>query len=108
MNQSVLRAIPSVDKILQALGDSGLPRPIVLAVVRRELEKIRKHKTISSFDGVLSLVRTALGVLRASRIQPVINGTGILIHTNFGRAPLGAAVIGRIVQSAKPRIRVHQ
>ncbi len=31
--------------------------------------------------------------MRASRIRPLINGTGILIHTNFGRAPLGPAVI---------------
>ena len=37
--------------------------------------------------------RAALRELRASRIQPVINGTGIIIHTNFGRAPLGSAVI---------------
>jgi L-seryl-tRNA(Ser) seleniumtransferase len=38
-------------------------------------------------------VRSALGIVRASRIQPVINGTGILVHTNFGRAPLGPAVM---------------
>jgi L-seryl-tRNA(Ser) seleniumtransferase len=31
--------------------------------------------------------------LRLSRIQPVINGTGILVHTNLGRAPLGLAVV---------------
>src|SRR5204863_2175325 len=31
--------------------------------------------------------------LRSARIQPVINGTGVLIHTNLGRAPLGAQVI---------------
>jgi L-seryl-tRNA(Ser) seleniumtransferase len=93
MNRSPLRAIPSVDRILLALGDIGLPRPIVLAVVRRELDSIRKHKTALNFDGVLARVRVALRELRASRIQPVINGTGILIHTNFGRAPLGVAVI---------------
>jgi len=93
MKRSVLRAIPSVDKILQALGDAGVPRPVVLAVVRRELDFIRKEKTALNFDGVLSRLRAALGELRASRIQPVINGTGILVHTNFGRAPLGAAVM---------------
>jgi hypothetical protein len=35
MKPSRLRAIPSVDKVLQALGDTGLPRPIVLDIVRR-------------------------------------------------------------------------
>lgn len=42
---------------------------------------------------MLSCFRSALGALSASRIQPVINGTGILVHTNFGRAPLGPAVM---------------
>src|SRR5207249_822223 len=31
--------------------------------------------------------------LQLAKIQPVINGTGIVIHTNFGRAPLGPAII---------------
>ena len=36
MNRSFLRTIPSVEKVLQAVGDNGFPRPVVLAVVRRE------------------------------------------------------------------------
>ena len=92
MNQASLRAIPSVDKILQALGDGGLPAAIVVDVIRRELSALRKGKTIPVFDEILSRLRAVLRELRASRIQPVINGTGIVIHTNFGRAPLGAAV----------------
>ena len=93
MKQSQLRAIPAVEKVLQALGDTELPRPIVLGVVRRELAALRKQKSIPAFDGVLASVRDALRDLRASRIRPLINGTGILIHTNFGRAPLGPSVI---------------
>ena len=46
MKPSRLRAIPSVDKVLQALGDTGLPRPIVVDVVRRELKALRAQKTI--------------------------------------------------------------
>jgi len=93
MKQSQLRAIPAVEKVLQALGDTDLPRPIVLGVVRRELAALRKQKAIPAFDAVLASVRDALRELRASRIRPLINGTGILIHTNFGRAPLGQSVI---------------
>ena len=93
MKRSGLRGIPSVDKLAQALGDTGLPRPTVVAVIRRELAALRKQGTIPGFEDVLSRVRSALGVLSASRIQPVINGTGILVHTNFGRAPLGPAVM---------------
>ena len=91
MKQSQLRAIPAVEKVLQALGDAGLPRPMVVGVVRRELAALRKQKSIPGFDAVLAAVRAALRDLRASRIRPLINGTGILIHTNFGRAPLRPA-----------------
>jgi L-seryl-tRNA(Ser) seleniumtransferase len=93
MKQSQLRAIPAVEKILQALGDMELPRPMVLAVVRRELAALRKAKRVPAFEAVLASVRGALRELHASRIRPLINGTGILIHTNFGRAPLGPDVI---------------
>jgi len=93
MKQSQLRAIPAVEKVLQALGDAGLPRPMVLAVVRRELGSLRKGKRIPEFDAVVASIRGALRELQSSRIRPLINGTGILIHTNFGRAPLGPGVI---------------
>jgi L-seryl-tRNA(Ser) seleniumtransferase len=93
MKQSQLRAIPAVEKVLQALGDAGLPRPMVVEVVRRELAALRKAKSVPEFDAVLDVMRAALLDLRSSRIRPLINGTGILIHTNFGRAPLGSHVI---------------
>jgi L-seryl-tRNA(Ser) seleniumtransferase len=90
-----LRAIPQVEKVLQQLGDTGLPRPIVVAVVRRELAGLRKRaaKTDIAPDAVVASIRSVLATLRAQRIQPVINGTGILVHTNFGRSPLGPRVL---------------
>lgn len=96
MKLSRLRAIPSVDKVLQALGDTGLPRPIVLDVVRRELQVLRARKTIPDLEAVVARIRAVVLDVRASRIQPVINGTGILVHTNFGRAPLGMDVIAAV------------
>jgi L-seryl-tRNA(Ser) seleniumtransferase len=91
--KSRLRAIPSVEKLLQALGNSDLPRPIVTALVRRELAALRKEKRVPQADVITQRLRAALDDLRLTKIQPVINGTGIVIHTNFGRAPLGPAVI---------------
>ena len=90
-----LRAIPQVEKVLQQLGDTGLPRPVVVAVIRRELATLRKTaaKTKIDPDAIVAALRSALATLRAQRIQPVINGTGILVHTNFGRAPLGPRVL---------------
>jgi len=93
MKRSGLRQIPSVDRLLRALGDLELPRPAVLDLIRRELAGLRRRKIVLPFDDLLSNIRSAANMLRAARIQPVINGTGIIIHTNFGRAPLGPAVI---------------
>ncbi|MEY2557287.1 MAG: L-seryl-tRNA(Ser) seleniumtransferase [Verrucomicrobiota bacterium] len=91
--KSRLRAIPSVEKLLQSLGNSDLPRPIVTALVRRELAALRKEKCVPQADVITQRLRAALDDLRLTKIQPVINGTGTVIHTNFGRAPLGPAVI---------------
>jgi L-seryl-tRNA(Ser) seleniumtransferase len=88
-----LRAIPSVDKLVESLGDLDLPRPVVVALVRRELSAMRAGKTVPDLASLLSQLRSSMDDLRLSRIQPVINGTGIVIHTNFGRAPLAAAAI---------------
>jgi L-seryl-tRNA(Ser) seleniumtransferase len=87
---SRLRAIPSVDKMLQALGDTRLPSPIVVDAVRRHLQTLRSQKTIPSADVIVAGIRADLQRLRASRITPVINATGVLVHTNLGRAPLSA------------------
>jgi L-seryl-tRNA(Ser) seleniumtransferase len=47
----------------------------------------------SPFPSILAQLRGALEAVRRSRIQPVINGTGVLVHTNLGRAPLAAPVL---------------
>lgn len=87
-----LRAVPAVEKVLQALGACELPRPLVVTTVRRELETFRKEKSIPDFDAAMARIREALNRVRRSRIQRVINGTGIIVHTNLGRSPLGPAV----------------
>jgi L-seryl-tRNA(Ser) seleniumtransferase len=82
------RQIPPVSKILEALGHSDLPRPVVVQIVRRKLSRIRKSSAFCEFESIVADLRRSLAELRASRLQSVINGTGIVIHTNFGRAPL--------------------
>src|SRR5258705_2458423 len=93
MKLSALRGIPSVDRLAQALGDTGLPYPVMVEAIRRELAALRKHGSVPPYEEILSRLRSTLLALSASRLQPLINGTGILVHTNFGRAPLGPAVM---------------
>jgi L-seryl-tRNA(Ser) seleniumtransferase len=87
------REIPAVNKVLEALGHYDLPRPMIVDLVRRELSKIRAKADLPDLESIVDLLRRSLGELHASRLQPVINGTGIVIHTNFGRAPLAPEAI---------------
>jgi L-seryl-tRNA(Ser) seleniumtransferase len=92
------REIPAVNKVLDALGEYDLPRPLVVDLVRRELSKIRSKSEILEFESIIEHVHRSLQLVRASRLQPVINGTGIVIHTNFGRAPLAPEAIRALTE----------
>jgi L-seryl-tRNA(Ser) seleniumtransferase len=91
-----LRAIPSVDQVIQGLGDVGLPRTVLVGKVRSELASLRRQRVIPGQVELLANLRRSLERFRHSRIQPVINGTGILIHTNLGRAPLSASAVAAV------------
>lgn len=82
------RQIPAVSKVLAAIGDYNLPRAFVVEIVRRELSPIRASSSVSEFDAIVARVRRSLDEFCSSRLQTVVNGTGIVLHTNFGRAPL--------------------
>jgi L-seryl-tRNA(Ser) seleniumtransferase len=93
------RAIPAVAKILEALeGDLNLPRPVALAIIRQDLSALRKSRAVPAFENVLAQIRHALDRHRHSRLQPVINGTGVVLHTNFGRATLAPTVALSVAQ----------
>ena len=83
-----LRAIPGVDTLLEAVADCSLPRPLVVNTIRAELAAIRKAKNIPDADAITETIRQRLDDLALSRLQPVINGTGVVVHTNLGRAPI--------------------
>ena len=87
-----------MEKVLRALGPLDVPRPAATAVVRRELAALRAGPAAEpvAFETVLRCVQGALDRLRAGRIGPVINGTGVLLHTNLGRAPLAAAAVAAV------------
>ncbi|HWY41462.1 MAG TPA: L-seryl-tRNA(Sec) selenium transferase [Chthoniobacterales bacterium] len=106
--KSSRRAIPAVSAVLESLGQVDLPRPLIVDLVRRELEQIRRGKKIPELTAIIGLVLAAIETLRASRIQPVINGTGVVIHTNLGRSPLpqGAAEVLRNIASAYNNIEL--
>ncbi len=88
-----LRSIPSVEKVLQSLENTDLPRPLVVATVRQELAAIRRSESVPESEDILNRISSALHELRQSRIQPVINATGVIVHTNLGRSPISADAV---------------
>jgi L-seryl-tRNA(Ser) seleniumtransferase len=88
-----LRRLPAVDRVLAALDDS--PSPIVTAAARRAVEdaraRVRAGADAPGLDDVLAAARRLVDTHRRVLLRPVINATGVLIHTNLGRIPLGDA-----------------
>ncbi len=94
------RAIPAVGKVLDALADETLPRPLVTEIVRQYLAALRESENIPGLDAIVRALREQIEQLALTKLQPVINGTGIVLHTNLGRAPLGPTAVERIAQVA--------
>ncbi|MFT6179491.1 MAG: L-seryl-tRNA(Ser) seleniumtransferase [Paracoccaceae bacterium] len=90
---SKLAALPSVEKLASSLApEVGLPRPLVNLFVRREIDRFRQLLLADeehSREDIEKATRQGLIEFANSRLQPVINATGVLIHTNLGRSPLG-------------------
>ena len=79
------RHLPSVDQFVSDLGEWPLPRHQLVAVARRVIDAARQ---LDQPPDLASAARAELEGLIAARLQPVINATGVLLHTNLGRAPL--------------------
>ena len=87
------RSIPSVEKVLHALGPVCLPRNVVLHLARKEIVGLRRKHQSVAFEEVVERLRSVCDRLNRQQLRPVINGTGVILHTNLGRAPLGAKAI---------------
>ena len=109
MNPS-LRQIPPVHALLDAPAGRALlaqyPRPMVLTAVRAGLDDVRRQLRGNGAqphpflpDEFFAAVRRDLEDRDRSRLQRVINATGIIIHTNMGRAPLAAEAVEAVRRS---------
>lgn len=108
--QSLFSKIPAVDKLLHHLTESDslppLPLPLITELVRSKIESLREYlkqggDSIGEFEEIAAEVRGEVVALYQSRIHPVINGTGVILHTNLGRSPLSPRVVDKISEVGK-------
>ncbi|GAK56074.1 L-seryl-tRNA(Sec) selenium transferase [Candidatus Vecturithrix granuli] len=109
MNQHLLRQIPKVDDLLQNNAVLALleqhPRCIVVEAIREALEQFRQailQGALQEFPQQAMIEHIQTGVITRSQrhLKRVINGTGIIVHTNLGRSNLSQKAIEAVVETA--------
>jgi len=92
-----LRELPAVNEVLERLSPTlaRFPRGILVAEIRRALDELRAEIVAgrAAGCGVEERVTRALQALETPSLRHVINATGVVLHTNLGRAPLGALAV---------------
>ena len=105
-----LRSLPSVDRVLShaAIAALALPAELVTEAVRGEIGRLRAELLAAegdapapALDAIAESVAERLSELFTPSLRPIINATGVVIHTNLGRAPLSDAAIAAMQEAAR-------
>lgn len=108
---SALRLLPSVDQLLRHDDLQSLPRAILTRVVRGLVDELRQGALDGSLDkaqleqrcapqALVLTIRERCEAASRRRHERVYNGTGIVLHTGIGRAPLPRAAIMAMTDAA--------
>ncbi len=103
MSNKLYKEIPSVQEILQELGnDLPVHQNYTIKKIRDEIAKYRglakNNKLKSSRKEIRDNIINSVKLLSNSSLKNVINGTGIVLHTNFGRAPIGKKLLQNVTR----------
>ena len=87
-----LRDLPSVDELARQSDD-----PLAVEAARQVVARARERIQAGDDPGDLAAqLQAELSAARAPRLRRVINATGVIVHTNLGRAPLAEAALDRV------------
>jgi L-seryl-tRNA(Ser) seleniumtransferase len=109
LRQELLSQLPSVDELLKSehgrIWLEGFPRPYVLRAIRETIDLWRKEILAGTIkEIIIEEMVPEIGIrierLSSPSLRPLINATGVVIHTNLGRAILSRRVTENIVKIA--------
>ena len=111
-HRRLLRQLPSVDEMLvhyyHQYQNKKIPRMVLIKAIRLALENTRQHllklkadELPESLDrpGLITKIHEQLDCSQRAHLIPLINATGVIIHTNLGRSPLAGAAMEQIFKS---------
>jgi L-seryl-tRNA(Ser) seleniumtransferase len=91
-----LRDLPSVDELLRSPQLQDTPHALAVDAARAVLDRAREEIRDGAEPGdLVSRVEEELAGAAAHRLRRALNATGIVVHTNLGRAPLADAALSR-------------
>jgi L-seryl-tRNA(Ser) seleniumtransferase len=92
-----LRDLPSVDELARGVDD-----PLAIVGARTVLDRAREEIRAGADPGDLEArLRDELIAARAPSLRRVLNATGVIVHTNLGRAPLAEEALAQVVEAAR-------
>ena len=92
-----LRDLPSVDELARDVDD-----PLAVDAARAVLARAREEIQAGADPGDLAgRLRAELDAVRTPSLRRVVNATGVIVHTNLGRAPLAPEALARVLEAAR-------
>ncbi len=94
-----LRDLPSIDELLRDERLAAEPHELALAAARKVLDEAREQiRAGADPEPLVDRVAAELALARRPSLRRVLNATGVLVHTNLGRAPLADAALARVAE----------
>lgn len=104
------RSLPPVHQVLTAYRAGGgvIADGVAISIIRRFLDDLRSGKRpLPASDRIPDLLLSELSRLETPRLTRVLNGTGVILHTNLGRSPVSAETAAAMAEAASSYVSLE-
>ena len=112
MDKIALRDIPSVNKVILEIGkDSRIHESYLKKIIQEEIELLRERikngEINNSSSIILDEIKNKVLARSSLKLVNIINGTGIVLHTGFGRAPFNSKSLKKIAKKMEGYVNLE-